>query len=419
MSEELSKADYAEHLVHEYLRTQREDLRERIVRLYAPMVERLARRYSGLDAHEDLVQAGYLGLLNALSLYEPGKGVRFTTYATHLVVGAIKHHLRDRSKIIREPAWLQEARHRVHRVISQLQQTLGRAPTEEEIAESSGLTLETVQEVIQTEDLFRVTSLAFFPENDEDEGGEDERLSGESRELSAVEERLYLENLFGELRELERKVLYLFHFESLTQVEIADRLNISPNYVSHILRQSLSKLRALISREEARERLLERQTRAVPREVVDPVTGLYSESYLRSRLDEECARAACDGTAVGFIRVAFNNLDAFARFYGDQAVQNFYADAGVYLKNSVRRLDIVGRMGENGFGIILPGTGSVVKEVRARLANRLLTWLTHGSAKRAGVRVEMGEAYYPEGGRNGRRLIESVVMMPLEEEKAA
>lgn len=419
MSEELSRAEYAEHVVQEYLRTQREDLRERIVRLYTPMVERLARRYSGLDAHEDLVQAGYLGLLNALNMYEPDKGVRFTTYATHLIVGTIKHHLRDRSKIIREPAWLQEARHRVHKVASQFQQTHGREPTEEEIAESSGLPLETVQEVIQTEDLFRVASLTPSLEGDEDGEGEDERLSGESKELLAVEERLFLENLFGELRELERKVLYLFHFESLTQVEIADRLNISPNYVSHILRQSLAKLRALISREESRERLLERQAQAIPWDVTDPVTGVYSESYLRSRLDEECTRAACDGTAVGFIQVAFHNLDAFARFYGEQAVQSFYADAAVYLKNSVRRLDIVGRMGENGFGIILPGTGSVVKEVRARLAHRLLTWLSQGSAKRAGVKVEMGEAYYPEGGRNGRRLIESIVMVPLEEEKAA
>lgn len=419
MSEELSRAEYAEYVVQEYLRTQREDLRERIVRLYTPMVERLARRYAGLDAHEDLIQAGYLGLLNALSMYEPDKGVRFTTYATHLVVGSIKHHLRDRSKIIREPAWLQEARHRVHRVASQIRQAFGREPTEEEIAETANLPLETVQEVIQTEDLFRVASLSSSTDGDEDGESDDERLSRESKELSVVEERLFLESLLGELRELERKVLYLFHFESLTQVEIADRLNISPNYVSHILRQSLAKLRMLISQEEARERLLGHQAQSVSWDVVDSSAGVYTESYLRSRLEEECARAACDGTAVGFIRVTFHNLDAFAKFYGEQAVQSFYADAGVYLKNSVRRLDIVGRMGENGFGIILPGTGPVVREVRARLAHRLLTWLTHGSAKRAGIRVEMGEAYYPQGGRTGKKLIESIVMVPLEEEKAA
>src|SRR6185295_18582623 len=94
----------AEALVHQFVATKNADLRDEIVRQYTGLVERVARKYSGLEPFEDLVQVGYMGLLSALNMFEPSKGVRFNTYATHLVTGSIKHHLRDKAKIIREPA---------------------------------------------------------------------------------------------------------------------------------------------------------------------------------------------------------------------------------------------------------------------------------------------------------------------------
>ena len=48
---------------------------------------------------------GFIGLLNALSKYDPASGAKFSTYAQHLVTGEIKHYLRDRSQTIRQPAW--------------------------------------------------------------------------------------------------------------------------------------------------------------------------------------------------------------------------------------------------------------------------------------------------------------------------
>ena len=158
MSDTQSRSDIAESHVLEYVRTKNPEIRDRIIGLYSDMVERIARRYSGLEAQEDLVQVGYIGLLNALSLFEPSKGVRFNTYATHLVAGAIKHHLRDRSKIIREPAWLQEVRHKTNRTAAQLQQELGREATPEEIADRAELPVTNVREVLATDDLFRVQS---------------------------------------------------------------------------------------------------------------------------------------------------------------------------------------------------------------------------------------------------------------------
>ncbi|MCH8274891.1 MAG: sigma-70 family RNA polymerase sigma factor [Armatimonadetes bacterium] len=419
MSETFSRNDFAEALVREYVRTRRGDLRDRIVQLYTDMVERIARRYAGLEPHEDLVQAGYLGLLNALSLFEPSKGVRFNTYATHLVAGAIKHHLRDRGKIIREPAWLQEVRHRVNRAAGRLQQQLVRSPTQEEIAEETSLPVETVREVMSTDELFRVASLTVGSGQDDDGESEEVDLADDCREQLGVEERVLLDTVMQGLRDLERKVLHLFHFESLNQTEIAGQLGISGNYVSHILRQSLAKLRGILDDEERRDRILQRQASAIGDFVLDDTTQAYTETYLMARLNEECARAACDDSCVAFIHVEFRGLEALERFYGPDAVDDFLTDAAGYLKNSVRRLDAVGRMRQTGFGIVLPGTGKTVKAVHDRLAKRLQTWLAQESVSRTGVSVLVGAAYYPDAGRNANRLTEAIELLPLEPPKAA
>src|SRR5205085_7879515 len=146
-------------LVLRYLQEPRADLKDLIMVQYAGLVERTARKFSGLEAHEDLVQVGFIGLLNALSKFDREAGVRFNTYATYLVAGEIKHYLRDRSQTIRHPAWLQELRHKVNRASNMLQQNLGRAATEREIADELGISETAVQEVYQTQEMLRIASL--------------------------------------------------------------------------------------------------------------------------------------------------------------------------------------------------------------------------------------------------------------------
>src|SRR3569832_961889 len=159
MSEFLSLHQDSEGLVVRYLKDPKPDMKDLIMVQYASLVERIARRFSGIEPYEDLVQVGFIGLLNALGKFDPGAGVRFNTYATYLVAGEIKHYLRDRSQTIRHPAWLQELRHKVNRSVSTLQHELGRIPTEREIAENQGITESSVREVFQTQEMLKVASL--------------------------------------------------------------------------------------------------------------------------------------------------------------------------------------------------------------------------------------------------------------------
>ncbi len=419
MSEQMSISHDPEGLVMRYLESPRPDLKDLIMVQYANLVERIARRFAGIEPMDDLVQVGFIGLLNALGKFDPNAGVRFNTYATYLVAGEIKHYLRDRSQTIRQPAWLQELRQKITKTQSGLQGRLGRLPTNREIAEELGVSESCVQEVFQANELLKVGSLDAAIQGDDDGTTEVERLDASDfcPEQLGVEDRLLLEHAMKELRDLERQVLVLFHFEAMNQTEIANQLNISCNYVSHILRQSLSKLRKVLSSEEQKDRILRRQTSTVTFEVIDEETGAYTEEYFRNRLEEEVHRASSHDSSVALVVVMFEGLQEMGRFYGSQSVNDFLIDAAEFLRDSFRRLDVVARYGKTGFVVILPSTGSTVSIVHHRLLQQTASW-TKGRLTPAGnVRVHIGTACSPNDGKSASQLLAAA--LPKELEKAA
>lgn len=398
MSELTSNTQDHEVLVLRYLDDPRPDLKDMIMIQYSGMVERIARRFSGLEAKEDLVQVGYIGLLNALNKFDPTAGVRFNTYATHLVAGEIKHYLRDRAQTIRQPAWLQELRHRVNKAANLLQGRLGRQVTAEEISIELGISVNSVEEVFATQDLLKLNSLDATGVN-EDEGAADiDNLDAAcySPEQLTVEDRVVLERAIQQLRDLEREVLVLFHIESLNQTEIAHQLNISCNYVSHILRNSLNKLRKILSKEEANDRALRKQTEASEDVVLDELTGIYNESYFHGRLSEEVHRAKASGSTLAVIGIEFEGMDELLHMYGEVCVRDFLLDAAEHLTDCVRRLDIVCRSGVRGFAIILPGTGTSSDIVLERLIFKFESWLSNRRAPSGPIKVKSRMAICPE-----------------------
>lgn len=404
-----------EGLVMRYLENPREDLRDLIMVQYATMVERIARRFSGLEPFEDLVQVGFIGLLNALSKFDTQAGVRFNTYATYLVAGEIKHYLRDRSQTIRHPAWLQELRHKVNRTAGMLQQNLDRMPTHREIADHLGISETAVSEVFQTQEMLKVASLD-QPAGADDDGAEVDRLDAGAfcPEQLGIEDRVLLDNAMRQLRDLERQVLVLFHFESMNQTEIANRLNISCNYVSHILRQSLAKLRKILSAEEEKDRLLRRQAAELDYDVLDPVTGAYTEGYFHARLQEEVHRASSSNQEMAVVVVRFQGLDSLRRFYGEQSVIDFLTDATDFFKENLRRLDVVAHVGGNGFGIILP-SGAHVDAIKQRLLTKAARWV-EGRFAGSSIAMEIGHATCPDHGRTAADLL--AIASPTVEMKA-
>lgn len=401
MSEQLAneKRD-AEALVVEYVRDPRPDLKDLIIVQYSSMVERIARRFSGVESVDDLTQVGFIGLLNALGKFDPDAGVRFNTYATHLVAGEIKHYLRDRSQTIRQPAWLQELRHKVTKAATALQAELGRTPTDREIAERLEVSETAIKEVKATKEMMRVASLDATPGDDEEGDSDLEKLDAAlvSPEQVSVEDRVLLETAMQQLRDLEREVLVKFHFDAMNQTEIANELGISCNYVSHILRQSLSKLRKILSQEEEQERLLRKDT-PDDKSVMDAETGIYDEGYFRSRLTEEVHRAVSAEGVCSVVVVEIHGLSELGAFYGEATVRDFLVDSASFLQGCIRSLDILCRNGTTGFGIILPGTGPSADKVVQRIESRLDKWLVGRMAGGNGIRFDIRYATAPDHGR--------------------
>ena len=290
-------------LIREYRRTQEIGLRDRLISQHLYLVQTVARKFSGLgESHDDLLQEGAMGLINAVDLYDPERGVQFSTYATHLVEGQIRHYLRDKGKLIKQPAWVQELTTKIMKATEALTQELDREPTLAEIAARVGTTQQKIKDMLEARERSKVASLDSGSE-DEDAGPtidpEKLRASETERAHLGVEDRIFLRDSMSRLKTLEQRVVHHFFYLDLNQTEIARKLGISVNYASYLLRGALAKLRKSFEAQQASasgflEVPAPAPAIATPAPALappDPATKLVNESYFLDRLSQEVERA--------------------------------------------------------------------------------------------------------------------------------
>ena len=375
-----------------------EELKSRIARHYTGLVESVARRFaSSGEPMDDLVQEGFLGLLTALDRFDHRKNVKFSTYATHFIAGTINHCLRDRGKVIKEPAWLQELRTKINRTADSLSQTLGRDAHPAEIAQVLNLTEEAVEEVLTTRQVFHV---AAFQNNDDDRdmiGLIDPEKIRSDRYVTLqlpIEDRIVLENSVQHLKSLEQHVLHEFFYADLNQTEIARKLDISCNYVSHIIRTSTKKLRRIMGEAE----IVDKQRNA-EETIMDSTSGLYVTSHIKSRLDEELSRAVRSARPLAVLIIEIEGIPTLA----GRSRDDIWGQCGAAVRRSIRRMDIAGRYEGNSILVILPNTGSQATIVASRLVDLIIaTGLTCGES----LMPRIGAAYFPAQGRHVTDLVQ-------------
>jgi RNA polymerase sigma factor for flagellar operon FliA len=210
------------------------------------LVQRLAWHFQGRVGRfveiEDLLQAGYLGLIEASQRYSVREGVTFAAYAAIRIRGAIIDLLRRNSNLCRSTITMRQTIERTRR---DLTQKLGRAPDPEQVAEAAGLTTE---ELLEWENRFQVNQLQSL-----DEVYTDHSLIFESAE-GAAEDKLEMTQLKGVLKlcieklpEREAMVLQFYYVEELNVYEIAAILNVTTGRVSQIKKAAVERLRTLIT----------------------------------------------------------------------------------------------------------------------------------------------------------------------------
>ncbi|MGH9106892.1 MAG: SigB/SigF/SigG family RNA polymerase sigma factor [Acidimicrobiales bacterium] len=219
-------------------------LREQLVAAHLGLAEYLARRFANRgEALDDLVQVASLGLIKAVDRFDPERGVEFSTYATHTIVGELKRHFRDKGWAIRAPRRMQELYLRLGKVVATLGQELGRSPTIPELAAEVKVSEEEVLEALEAGQAYRSASLDAPTGNEEGETLAT-RIGEDDPSLEGAESRATLSPLLAQLPPRERLILHLRFFQGLTQSEIATSLGISQMHVSRLLARSLAQLRS-------------------------------------------------------------------------------------------------------------------------------------------------------------------------------
>ena len=252
----MNRVDETQALWLQFRKTGDENLRNRLILTYAPLVKYVAGRLgSGLPAHvdeADLASYGLLGLISAIERYDPERDVKFETYAIARITGAIIDELRAMDWV---PRSVRARAREIERAIAALEGRLGRAPTDEEIAGRLGIGEDELSESLG--DIAR-SSIAALDElwTVSGSGGdqialidtiEDENAPDPQGALSQTELKEAMADAIARLPEREKLVVTLYYYEELTLREIGEVLGVTESRVSQLHTKAVLRLKARLA----------------------------------------------------------------------------------------------------------------------------------------------------------------------------
>ena len=235
--------------------------KDELLRRFAPLVrhvvERVAATLPKTVDHEDLYSAGVLGLLDAHAKFDARKGVKFETYAVWRIKGAVLDQLRALDWVSRS---MRRKARTLDGVTQRLDQRLGRAASEDEVARELKMTRGDFYRLL---DHVRGAVLVSLDESRTGDDHESTTLADHLADPNAIDFEARLEDAqtremllrtLNQLPEQERLVVALYYYEHLTLKEIGRTLGISESRVSQVHTRAMSRLRVRLSRALHQER---------------------------------------------------------------------------------------------------------------------------------------------------------------------
>ena len=226
-------------------------LKALIVTKMLPIIKRIARTIARreYDPVEDLVQAGAIGLLKAIEFYSSQTNDNFKIYAGYLIIGEMKHYLRDKLTTIRVPRHIQELSYRINTFTQTLTMEELNELTNDDVAEALCIPKKDVDFVLQADRRKTTLSLDVIYAADSENLGYEEIISKDNyKQTSDFEDmKIVLKDVIEKLPAEMQKIVKLYYYEDLNQKEIAAIVGINQMQVSRQLKRAFSKLYKMIA----------------------------------------------------------------------------------------------------------------------------------------------------------------------------
>ena len=234
-------------LWEQYHKKKTPQLREQLILEYAGVVNLVAGRlsmYLGYTGeYDDLVGYGIFGLIDAIDKYDMAKNVKFETYASLRIRGAILDQIRKMDWI---PRSVRQRQRKIDEAMKQIEMRTGKTASDEELAKQLGLTDE---ELCSWQTQLKVTNVVSL--NEFEETGPEPMIDSAhpvrfSQPEEVVEEEELKEKLAESLElltEKERRVIELYYYEDMTLKEISKILEVSESRISQLHTKALNKMR--------------------------------------------------------------------------------------------------------------------------------------------------------------------------------
>lgn len=237
--------------------------RKRLIESNMRLVINIAKAYRNRAiALEDLIQEGAIGLMQAAERFDPDKGFRFSTYATHWIRQAIGRAIDNKSKAIRLPAHVSQSLRKIEKERLRLARELGHEPSSEQLARAMGISAKKLMALMQSSQELLSLDMSVGENGGMTLGGLLRDENGHNPETLVLSKEVVLElqRILLELNEREQRVMRLRfrldgNAEPLVQEELAKEMKLSRERIRQIEVQAIKKLRALAQRRRLREML--------------------------------------------------------------------------------------------------------------------------------------------------------------------
>ena len=234
-------------LWEDYTGSKTPELREKIILEYAPLVKVVAGRlnmYLGYSVeYEDMVSYGVFGLIDAIDKFDMAKEVKFETYASLRIRGAILDQIRKMDWI---PRTIRQRQKQIDAVMKEIELSTGREATDEEVAAKLGIGEDEYLDWQSQLKVNNIVSLNEYMEQGSDIPAEKNSSSGFDSPETVIEKSELKEVLADALElltEKEKKVVLLYYYEELTLKEISHVLEVSESRVSQLHTKALQKMK--------------------------------------------------------------------------------------------------------------------------------------------------------------------------------